>query len=96
MPGTVEKQRYVGREGIETYAAELGDMWQEFHLSPDKFHELDDRVVMLGWVKAQSIDSANPLVAPIGWDVEFRGGEFSLLHGYLAHGDTLRAAGLTE
>lgn len=51
---------------------------------------------MLGWVKAHSIDSANALVAPIGWDVKFRGCEVSRPHGYLAHDDTLRAAGLTE
>ena len=66
MPATVEGRSYAGRQGIEAYAAEVGEIWQEYHVSPDTFRAGDGRVLMLGWVKAQSVDSPDPVVAPIG------------------------------
>ena len=60
------------------------------------FRDLGDRVLMLGWLTARGKGSPDPIVAPIGWDVEFHGVEVSRLRGSLDHDEVLRAAGLSE
>ena len=45
LEGSVEGQAYRGREGWESYLAEIEETWEELRIFGDQFRDLDDRVI---------------------------------------------------
>jgi len=44
----IEGEIYRGRNGIDRYFGSLGNAWERFHISRDRFRDAGDVVVMLG------------------------------------------------
>ncbi len=92
----IEGETYLGREGIDRYFGSLGNSWEKFHISPDRFRDADDVVVMLGRLEGLGKGSGVPVDSSLGMVFEFRDGAISRIRGYLDHAEALRAAGLPE
>ncbi len=93
---TVEGGSYRGREGIDTYFADLRDTWDEVRILGDEFRDLGDRVLVLGRLEGRGKGSGVPVKASWGMISEFRDGKTSRIRTYLDHDEALRAAGLSE
>ena len=96
MAGTVEGGGYRGREGIETYLADIGEAWEEYRVLAEEFRDLDDRVVMLGRIEGRGRGSRAWIDSPTGTIFEFLNGKMSRVRTYFDHGEALRAAGLED
>jgi ketosteroid isomerase-like protein len=92
----LEGGSYRGREGIETYFAEVRDTWEENRTVPGEFRDLGDRVLMLGRMEGRGKGSGAPVDAPLGIVFDFRDEKVSRARSYLDHDEALRAAGLAE
>ena len=87
---------YRGREGIETLLGNIRDTFEEYPVVADEIRDLGDRVLMLGRVEGRGRGSGVQVDTPYGTVSDFRGGKISRIRTYLDHGETLRAAGLSE
>ena len=96
LPRTVEVNGYRGREGMETYIAEIRDTWEELRLITDEVRDLGDGAVLLGRTEGRGRASGVRVDAPIGIVYGFRGGKVSRCHAYLDHREALKAVGLEE
>jgi len=94
LPGTFEADGYRGREGMETYFAEIRGTWEELRVLSDEVRDLGDGALLLGRTEARGPASGVQVDAPIGIVYEFRGGKVSRVRAYLDHSEALRAAGL--
>jgi ketosteroid isomerase-like protein len=92
----IEGEIFRGGEGIEKYFDSLSNAWETFYVLPDRFRDPADAVVMLGHLEGRGKASGVVVVEPLGMVFDFRDGEISRIHGYLDHGEALRAAGLAE
>jgi ketosteroid isomerase-like protein len=92
----VEGDAYLGREGIETFLAEVDETWEEFRPVPEEYRDLGDRVLALGRLQTRGLASGVPSDSPWGGIYDFRGREISRIRTYLDHGEALRAAGLSD
>jgi len=92
----LEGGSYRGREGIETLLGNIGDTFEEYRVVADEVRDLGDRVLMLARVEGRGRGSGVKVDTPYGTISDFRGGKISRIRTYLDHGETLRAAGLSE
>ena len=86
---------YRGREGVEKYAADIRENWEELQALPEEFRDLGDRVLVLGRMKGRGKGSGVPVDSPWGGIFDFRGGRISGIRTFLDHDEALRAAGLS-
>jgi ketosteroid isomerase-like protein len=63
---------YRGHEGLRTYLADVGRVWQELRSEPDEYIELGDRVLCTGRVYAWGVGRV--VDAPAGWVWRLRDG----------------------
>ena len=96
LPGTVEADGYRGREGMETYFAEIRGTWEELSVLVDDVHDLGDGALVLGRTEGRGRASGVQVDAPIGIVFDFRRGKVSRVRAHLDHGEASRAAGLAE
>ena len=87
---------YRGREGVEKFAADTRENWEELQALPEEFRDLGDRVLVLGRMQGRGKGSGAQVDAPITDIYDFRGGRISRLRVYLDRAEGLRAAGLSE
>jgi ketosteroid isomerase-like protein len=92
----VEGGVYRGREGIATFLGELDEVWEEFRPLPEEYRDLGDRVLGLGRLRTRGRGSGVPVDSPWGGLYDVRDGKVSRIRTFLDHGESLRAAGLTE
>ena len=92
----IEGETYRGRDGIDKYFGSLGNSWEKFHISRDRFRDAGDVVVMLGRLEGLGKGSGVPVDSSLGMVFDFRGGAISRIRSYLDHAEALRAAGLPE
>ena len=52
---------YRGREGVEQFAADTRENWEEFQSIPEEFRDLGDRVLVLGRLKGRGKGSGAPV-----------------------------------
>jgi ketosteroid isomerase-like protein len=96
LEGSVEGQAYRGREGWESYLAEIEETWEELRIFGDQFRDLDDRVIVLGGAEGRGRGSGVPVATPFAMILELRDGKILRSRSFLDHGEALRAAGLTD
>lgn len=94
--GVVEGGSHRGREGLARYFSEAEETWSELNVSGEEFHDLGDRVLVLGRMEGQGRTSGVRVDTPYTMIVEFREGKVSRSRAYLDHAEALRAAGLAE
>jgi len=87
---------YRGREGVEKFAADTRENWEELQALPEEFRDLGDRVLVLGRLKGRGKGSGVPVDAPIANILDFRGGRIWRCRVFLDRAEGLRAAGLSE
>jgi ketosteroid isomerase-like protein len=96
LPGALEANGYRGREGIDTYFADVGRTWEELRIAVDDVQDLGDRAVILGRTQGRGRASGVAVEAPIGIAFDFRSGRVSRVRAYLDHAEALKAMGLAE
>jgi ketosteroid isomerase-like protein len=94
MPGVAAGGSFNGRQGIETYLADLAETWQDYRSVDVEFRDLDDRVLILGRLEGRGRGSGAWVDAPQGTVVEFHDGVISRVRTYLDYGEALKAVGL--
>jgi ketosteroid isomerase-like protein len=87
---------FEGRAGLERYLQEVADTWEERRVVGEDFHDLGDRVVMLGQAEGRGRVSGARVVTTVASISFFRDGKVYLLRQYLDHREALRAAGVEE
>ena len=87
---------YRGRVGIEKFAADTRENWEELQIIAEEFRDLGDRVLSLGRMKGRGKGSGVPVDQPFANILDFRGDRIWRSQGYLDRAEGLRAAGLSE
>jgi ketosteroid isomerase-like protein len=86
---------YRGREGVERFAADTRENWEELQSFPEEFRDLGDRVLVLGRLKGRGKGSGAPVDTPYARLFDFRGDRVWRSRVYLDRAEALRAAGLS-
>ena len=87
---------YRGREGIEKFAADIRENWEELQALPEEFRDLGDRVLVLGRLKGRGKGSGAPVDTPYAGILDFRGDRIWRHRVYIDRAERLRAAGLSS
>ena len=87
---------YRGREGVEKFAADTRENWEELQSLPEEFRDLGDRVLVLGRMKGRGKGSGVPVDSPYVTILDFRGDRIWRSRVYLDRAEGLRVAGLSE
>jgi ketosteroid isomerase-like protein len=87
---------YRGREGVEKFAADTRENWEELQTLPEEFRDLGDRVLVLGRMKGRGKGSGVPVDSPYVTILDFRGDRIWRSRVYLDRAEGLRVAGLPE
>jgi ketosteroid isomerase-like protein len=87
---------YRGREGVEKFAADTRENWEELQIIAEEFRDLGDRVLSLGRMKGRGKGSGVPVDQPFASVLDFRGDRIWRSRVYLDRAEGLRAAGLSE
>ena len=87
---------YRRREGVEQFAADTRENWEELQIIAEEFRDLGDQVLVLGRMKGRGKRSGVPVDQPFATVLEFRGGRIWRFRGYLDRAEGLGAAGLSE
>ena len=97
MPAASGGEPFRGREGIEAYIRDIGDTWEEYRVVGQDFRNLGhDQVLVLSRIEGRGAGSGGLVDAAMGQIYDLRDGKISRIRTYLDHGETLRAAGLSE
>jgi ketosteroid isomerase-like protein len=86
---------YRGREGVERFAVDTRENWEELQALPEEFRDLGDLVLVLGRLKGRGKGSGAPVDTPTVTILDFRGDRIWRSRVYLDHAEGLRAAGLS-
>jgi ketosteroid isomerase-like protein len=91
------------REGHIAVARGCGNGWRRFTETlnslksrPTAFHDLGDKVLVLGVVHFRGRASETEIEYPFGWVCEMRDGRLSRMTFHSSHAEALEAAGLSE
>ncbi|MGI8460286.1 MAG: nuclear transport factor 2 family protein [Solirubrobacterales bacterium] len=84
---------YRGREGIERWGRDLGDLWEEMDLSVEEMIETEDHVLVISTAELRTRGSNVSLTQPIAWLFSFHGELPSRMEVFQNHADGRRAAG---
>ncbi|HEV2924882.1 MAG TPA: nuclear transport factor 2 family protein [Solirubrobacteraceae bacterium] len=87
---------YRGRDGVERFAVDTRENWEELQTIAEEFRDLGDRVLVLGRMKGRGKSSGVPVDQPFANILDFRDDRIWRSRVYLDHAEGLRAAGLSE
>ena len=93
LPAAVEADGYRGREGMETYFADVEATWEELRIFIDELRDLGDGVLLLGRTEGRGRASGVEVNAPIGIAYDFRGHKVSRCRAFLNHADGPQRSG---
>ena len=90
----LEGKAYVGHEGLRELLADFDQDWEYVQMDPEEFREADDKVLVLGRLRARARASGMDLDVPMGFVWTLREGE--VVHGrtFSDQAEAVRAAGL--
>ena len=66
LAGTIDDNRFQGREGMRAYFADVDSAWEEFRLIVDEYRDLGDRVLTLGRLEGRGRGSGAAVDTPQG------------------------------
>ena len=93
----LEGRTYRGREGVRRWLEELTTDWEIFETCPEEFHDLGDRVLLLGHWRARGRASGVELEnQPASWLYEIKGGRVLRMRTYTDRAEALEAVGLSD
>ena len=87
---------YRGREGVERFAADTSENWEELQNVAAEFRDLGDRVFVLGRLKGRGKGSGAPVDQQYAGIYDFRGDRVWRHRVHFDRAEGLRAAGLSE
>lgn len=87
---------YQGREGVERFAADTRENWEELQTIAEEFRDLGGRVLVLGRQVGRGKGSGAQVDAPLAAIFDFRGDRIWRLRAYFDRAEGLRAAGVSE
>ncbi len=87
---------YRGREGVEEFAADTRENWEELQTVPEEFRDLGNCVLVLGRIVGRGRGSGVPVDAPIANILDFRDGRIWRSRVYFDRAEALRVAGRQE
>jgi ketosteroid isomerase-like protein len=87
---------YRGRAGVERFAADTGENWEELQNVAGEFRDLGDRVLVLGTLEGRGKGSGAPISQAYAGIFDFRGDRIWRYRVFLDRAEGLRAAGLSE
>ncbi len=85
-----------GREGVERFALDTEENWEELLIVAEEFRDLGDRVLLLGRMKGRGKGSGVPVDQPFASILDFSGDRIRRNRVYLDRAEGLQAAGLSE
>jgi ketosteroid isomerase-like protein len=85
-----------GREGVERFAEDTRENWEELQTMAEEFRDLGDRVLVLGRQVGRGKGSGAQVDAPLATILDFRGDRIWRFRAYFDRAEGLRAAGLSE
>jgi ketosteroid isomerase-like protein len=90
----LEGKAYVGHDGLRELLADFDQDWEYVQMDPEEFREADDKVLVLGRLRARARASGMDLDVPMGFVWTLREGK--VVHGrtFSDQADAVRAAGL--
>jgi ketosteroid isomerase-like protein len=87
---------YRGRDGVDRFAADTLENWEELQALPEEFRDLGDLVLVFGRLRGRGKASGAPVDTPTVNIFDFRGDRIWRSRVYLDRAEGLRAAGLSE
>jgi uncharacterized protein len=87
---------YRGPDGVEKYAADIRENWEELQALPEEFRDLGDRVLVLGRLTARGRGSGAPVDTPYAGVFDVRDDRIWRSRVYQDRAEGLHAAGLSE
>jgi len=87
---------YQGREGVERYAADRSENWEELQSVAEEFRDLGDRVLVLGRQVGRGKGSGARVDAPLAVILDFRDDRIWRFRAYFDRAEGLRVAGVSE
>ena len=87
---------YRGREGVELFAVDTRESWEELQNIAEEFRDLGDRVLVLGRLRGRGKASGASVDQPYIAVLDFSGERVCRSEVYYDHAEGLRAAGLSE
>jgi ketosteroid isomerase-like protein len=83
---------YRGREGVRRFVSDMDDDWSRFRIDPLELHELNDRVVAIGRIRALGRGSGTSIDSVGGFVLELRRGLILRVTSHSEPGAAMRAA----
>ena len=96
LAGGLDGGSYRGREGVERFAADTSEYWEELQNTVEEFRDLGDRVLVLGRLRGRGKGSGAQVEAPLAMILDFRGDRIRRMRAYLDRAEAFRAAGVSE
>jgi ketosteroid isomerase-like protein len=94
LRAAMEGTSYRGPEAFAAFHADTKEAWEEISFEPEDFHEVGDRVVVVGQLGARARLTGAAVEARIAMLIQFRDGRISKLRTYTDADEALAAAGL--
>jgi ketosteroid isomerase-like protein len=91
-----ETMVYRGHDGIRELFAEVDRSFDEFRIGCDEIHDLGDRIVASGWMRARGRASGVAIESPVSFVADFEDGRAVRFRSFLDRGEAMAAAGLSE
>ena len=85
---------YRGLEGTRQWLSDLDDAFGEFHLNMDEFHDVGDRLLVLGSIDIRGRTGGTELHEPIAWIFDFADTLILRMQTFRSHEEGRVAAGL--
>ena len=83
---------YHGHNGLRAWFEDVDEMFSEMHVELEQFREVNDRLLVLGHMKATGRGSGAEVSSEVGWLVEPRGELLQRGWAYTSHQDAEREA----
>jgi ketosteroid isomerase-like protein len=78
----LEGMVYRGHDGIRQFVRDMDDDWEAFRIDPIEFHDRDDRIVVIGHVRALGRTSGVDVDSEAGFLFELRAGRIARVVSY--------------